>query len=152
MTAAPELLSRLEVMALAAPAVLRAFREGRVSRLDLWRACRRGAARYAEAVRRGDVVREGVALARAGQCAACPACTREATALAGVETLWCGRPLQCGEAGVCVGEDGGRVCGCLVALSVKGEIVPAGKTWVASESSPRAWAAAERAGLDMARG
>ena len=93
-----------------------------------------GARKCLEALARGDVASDVVAEARVGGCDACPSCVRTTSPLAGVQGMYCGKPLD--------GDGPGTgTCGCLVGLTVGGRVQPACKSLVRSETcGQRRWA------------
>jgi hypothetical protein len=92
----------------------------------------RGAEKYAVALARGDCAEDEVASERVNRCATCPSMTMTDTGseLDGgiVIKCWCGPALEDHTKGVL------PTCGCLVALRVNGQMLPAGKSLVGSEA------------------
>lgn len=103
-----------------------------------------GGQAWLEALAKGDITTPETAMARARVCLGCPSHTRTSTELTidgkPVAKVWCGAPLQPNHDGPAC------TCGCLMALVVGDELVPAPKAWVASEQSSQArWMPAPRA-------
>lgn len=93
-----------------------------------------GGQAWLEALASGDITTPGIAMTRALTCSACPSHTRTPTELtiAGkpVVKVWCGKAFEARAEPL-------PVCGCLMALVVGDEVIPAPKCWVALEQSPQ---------------
>lgn len=118
------------------------FSKGELKREHLGLAADGGQA-WLEALAGGDITTAEVAMARARTCLACPSHTRTPTELTiggkPVVKVWCGEALEARTEPL-------PVCGCLMALLVGDELIPAPKCWVASGASTQAkWASAPRA-------
>lgn len=112
--------SRLVAMAMA----------GQLSAEVLWVALK-GAGTYFAAVASGDVAEDRVKGARAATCKACGECEWERTGKEGVVAGYCGDLADNGK-----GKEG-PTCGCLVAMTVHGELLGAGKSVVGAERCPQ---------------
>ena len=113
------------------------YRRGELSPHDFWVACK-GAAEYAAAVASGDLCRPRDHQARSESCFQCPHAAKT-EGEDGMIKVWCGVPFEGPE----------PLCGCLVALRVKGQILPGALTAVASASCPLPnprWRAVDRIG------
>lgn len=104
-------------------------RSGELRPRHLWVAME-GAGKYRDAVARGDIASAAEQDRRVRACAACPVRTSEPEPVTGSDKHWCGPRLD--DSGLA----DGKGCGCLVALSVGGQALPAGKTVVGSERCP----------------
>jgi hypothetical protein len=101
----------------------------------LWVALK-GAWKYARAVAIGDIASPIEEIHRAAICARCSAHDVVETSKAGVCAGYCGKTETHGA---------NSTCGCLVTMTINGQIEAAGKTKVASECCPRdKWNAAPR--------
>jgi hypothetical protein len=94
----------------------------------LVRTAMKGFGTYAKALLSGDVADEWDRAERVRKCSTCINITSRDDVATDEKPYYCGRPF------VEAGEDG---CGCLVALSVKGRLIAAGKTEVGSQTCPR---------------
>lgn len=92
-----------------------------------------GGQAWLAALAKGDITTPEAAMARATTCTTCPSHTRTTTDLTinghPVVKLWCGKTLQPNTDGPAT------TCGCLMALIVGEDLIPAPKVWVASEQS-----------------
>ena len=122
-------MSLLRLVRMAGPDLMSAYLAGEISREDLWTAAE-GAGEYREAVASGDLAAADAHLRRSVACAGCPRSSRTGGRPDGsgreIEKIWCGERFR-GPA---------PLCGCLVALSVGGEILPGAKTAIASAVCP----------------
>lgn len=95
----------------------------------LWLALR-GSGKYADAIVSGDVAEPMAQEFRCSECATKCKSRREYESAEGIIAIYCGPRLDQIE--------GDRpTCGCLVAVRVDGQLLPAGKTIVRSESCPQ---------------
>lgn len=121
-----------QLVALGGEILARKALAGELGLRELWVAFR-GAAKYREAWRRGDIAPAAVALERVSRhCATCDALTIEESRLEGVRVGFCGDPAS----------PSASSCGCLVALTIErgdgaAEIAAGAKVSVASEACPR---------------
>ena len=121
-------MTSIELCNLGVDELIGKYRSGQLGVRHLWVAMR-GADKYRRAVAAGDITDDLTAELRAKVCLACQ--TTTATGPDHERRHWCGEPFA---------EVPGASCGCLVALTVGGEIVPAAKTAVGSERCPqRKW-------------
>lgn len=123
---------------LAKAELVRMAREGELGPARVWVAMK-GASKYLAAVAAGDVAGEDRQGRRLATCRGCPWRTVRAVTLPTltVDVWHCGEPFV-----EHLGPEvfpGSRVCGCLVGISVHGEMVDraAGKVVVGSESCPQ---------------
>jgi hypothetical protein len=114
-------LCRLGIDVLSAKA-----KAGEIGPREFWTALR-GAAKYREAVARGDVATGCRADQRMSVCLTCPSRTCEPTSVAGVVAGFCGEAF----------EETATTCGCLVTVTIDGNPWPAGKPVVSSECCPQ---------------
>jgi len=119
---------------------------GKVSRRMMWSAFK-GAAAPLMAVASGDVASDDVAAARCSLCLSCqsdgaPTTTRgkeQQTEHGIAQAIYCGQMPDGNPHGP------NPTCGCLVAITVAGEFIPAGKTLVGSCRCPQGkWLGAAR--------
>lgn len=120
-------LSLMQLVIRGGPELVGMAMRGELRGEPVWLALN-GAAKYQEAIARGDVATEAVQRERVGPggCLDCPhrrAKTRR-IALWEVETHYCGEPL--------VGLETPRLCGCIIGITHNGEMVAAAKAIVGS--------------------
>lgn len=110
------------------------WKRGELERKHLGLAADGGQA-WLEAMAEGDLTTAHTAMERAATCLHCPSHQTTTTELRiegkPVAKVWCGKPLDPNHDGPAC------TCGCLMALLIGDELVPAPKAWVASESSPQ---------------
>lgn len=121
MTAAKQSVS--DLVRAGGDTLVRMALRGDLEPRHLWVAVR-GAQKYREAVAHGDVASDAELRMRGERCQACPHATREPSAIAGTEKVYCGTPFEPGE----------QTCGCLVGVSVNGVLMPGGKPSVRTET------------------
>jgi hypothetical protein len=113
-----------KLIALAADELTTLALSGKLPARDVWTAIK-GGRRYFAAIASGDVADDATQAARAAVCWACKSSTSRTTqAGTGVH---CGIPFR----------EGKDTCGCLTAIRIEGQTLPAGKTVVASERCPQ---------------
>ena len=112
------------LIALAADELSSLALSGKLPARDVWTAIK-GGRRYFAAIASGDVADEATQAARAAVCWACKSSTSR--------TTQAGTGVYCGTAF----KEGKDTCGCLTALRIEGQTLPAGKTVVASERCPQ---------------
>lgn len=111
---------------LGVDALMRMAVEGKLGPRTLWMAFK-GAKFARQALKHGDVALPDVVDRRTATCAGCPSLVWQDSKFPGVKTGWCGQPFV----------SASKTCGCLVTLSVKGEVRPGAKVSVASEMCPQ---------------
>jgi hypothetical protein len=127
-------VTQAELLKLGSEQLLDMALSGELRGRHVWVAFK-GAKVYREAMASGDIAPEAAKAARAGKCAACPLCTDHPKEQVDAIAHYCGEPF----------EEKGHTCGCLVGITVGGQMHPAGKTEVASEHCwAGVWGATER--------
>lgn len=100
---------------------------GELEPKHLWVALK-GAAKYREALSKGDFTSTHELNIRKGACSTCALVHNEPSAVNDVDRCYCGPPFR----------ETDDTCGCLIGIRVHGEFIPGGKLSVASERCPSA--------------
>jgi len=118
-----------ELAKLAFPELLERALAGELSPASVWLAVT-GAAKYAEAVARGDIATLPVQADRAARCRECPVRTERPMNGSAGTVGYCGTPFENRPDAALPS------CGCLTTCTIDGVVYAAGKTVVGSERCP----------------
>lgn len=112
-----------DVLRMGAMDMVRMALRGKLRPSHVWVAMR-GAEKFVEAMRRGDVATDQQLEIRGKACASCGLCTEHATPIAGTTKRYCGAPYETTD----------KTCGCLVGVTINGVFYAGGKAAVRTES------------------